>query len=110
MIAYDVIEYDYANDMIIRRYEKESNVDVKCRKASYDYFVEEYGFTYHSISVQQFGNALNNTTYKGQLNVDVNDGYNETINFGGEYQRNITFGGNARQYNLTFGGMHIRTA
>ena len=40
-IAYDLIEYDYVNDMIIRRYEKESNVDVKCRKASYDYFVEE---------------------------------------------------------------------
>ena len=33
-IAYDVIEYDYTNDMIIRRYEKESNVDVKCSKAS----------------------------------------------------------------------------
>ena len=26
-IAYDVIEYDYANDMIIRRFEKKSNVD-----------------------------------------------------------------------------------
>ena len=50
-IAYDVIEYDYANDMIIRRFEKESNVDVKCSKAQYDF----YGFTYHSISVQQNG-------------------------------------------------------
>ena len=27
-IAYDVIEYDYANDMIIRRYEKESNAHI----------------------------------------------------------------------------------
>ena len=35
-IAYDVIEYDYTNDMIIRRFEKESNVDVKCSKAQYD--------------------------------------------------------------------------
>ena len=30
-IAYDVIEYDYTNDMIIRRFEKESNVDVSFR-------------------------------------------------------------------------------
>ena len=41
-IAYDLIEYDYANDMIIRRFEKESNVDVKCSKAQYDFFVGKY--------------------------------------------------------------------
>ena len=29
--SYDVIEYDYTNDMIIRRFEKESNVDVSFR-------------------------------------------------------------------------------
>ena len=102
-IAYDLIEYDYVNDMIIRRYEKESNVDVKCRKASYDYFVEEYEFTYHSISVQQFGNPFNISTFKGQINVDVDNGYNESVNFSGEYQNNLTFGSNASQYNLTFG-------
>ena len=89
--------------MIIRRFEKESNVDVKCSKAQYDLFYNGYGFTYHSISVQQFGNVFNNTTYKGQLNVDVNDGYNETINFSGEYQSNLSFGSNAYQSNLTFG-------
>ena len=102
-ISYDLIEYDYANDMIIRRFEKESNVDVKCSKAQFDLFVGDYGFTYHSISVQQFGNPFNYTTYKGQLNVDVNDGYNETINFSGEYQSNLSFGSNANQSNLTFG-------
>ena len=40
-IAYDLIEYDYANDMIIRRFEKESNVDVKCSKAQYDIFAND---------------------------------------------------------------------
>ena len=68
-IAYDVIEYDYANDMIIRRYEKESNVDVKCSKSQYDFFVYNYGFIYHTISVQQFGNASNYSSDKGQLNI-----------------------------------------
>ena len=79
-IAYDVIEYDYANDMIIRRFEKESNVDVKCSKAQYDLFVG-YGFSNHSISVQQFGNALNTSSFKGQLNIIVDNGYNESVNF-----------------------------
>ena len=103
-IAYDLIEYDYANDMIIRRFEKESNVDVKCSKAQSDIFVGEYGFTtYHSISVQQFGNAFNSSTSKGQLNVDVNDGYNETINFSGVYQQYLTFGSGASQHHITFG-------
>ena len=67
-IAYDLIEYDYANDMIIRRFEKESNVDVKCSKVQYNIFVH-YGFSYHSISVQQFGNAYNALLDKGQLNI-----------------------------------------
>ena len=89
--------------MIIRRFEKESNVDVKCSKLQYDWFYNDIGFTYHSISVQQFGNAYNITTYKGQLNIDVNNGYNECINFSGEYQSNISFGSGAYQNSLTFG-------
>ena len=101
-LAYDLIEYDYANDMIIRRFEKESNVDVKCSKAQYDLFVGN-GFTYHSISVQQFGNALNASTYKGQLNIIVENGYNESVNFSGTYQVLLTFDSNANQQNLTFG-------
>ena len=102
-IAYDLIEYDYANDMIIRRFEKESNVDVKCSKAQYDWFYDYKEFTYHSISVQQFGNAFNISTGKGQLNVYVDNGYNECINFSGAYQTTLTFGNNANQNNLTFG-------
>ena len=101
-IAYDVIEYDYANDMIIRRFEKESNVDVKCSKAQYDFFVDNYGIIYHAISVQQFGNEFKISISKGQLNIDVDNGYNESVNFSGEYQNNLTFGSGAYQQNLTF--------
>jgi len=101
-LAYDLIEYDYANDMIIRRFEKESNVDVKCSKAQYDLFVGN-GFPYHSISVQQFGNEFKISISKGQLNIDVDNGYNECINFSGAFQVNLTFGSNAYQASLTFG-------
>ena len=89
--------------MIIRRFEKESNVDVKCSKAQYDIFVNDYGFTYHSISVQQFGNAYNALLDKGQLNILCENGYNESINFSGRYQYYLTFGSGALQGNLTFG-------
>ena len=102
-IAYDLIEYDYANDMIIRRYEKESNVDVKCSKAQYDMFYGDIGLPYHSISVQQFGNVFNTSSFKGQLNILVENGYNESINFSGAYQVLLTFDIGAYQYNLTFG-------
>ena len=102
-IAYDVIEYDYANDMIIRRFEKESNVDVKCSKAQFDLFYNDIGFPYHSISVQQFGNVFNASSYKGQLNILCENGYNESINFIGASQSNLMFGTNAYQGNLTFG-------
>ena len=113
-VAYDLIEYDYANDMIIRRFEKESNVDVKCNKAQYDWFAVAKGFVHHSISVQQFGNPFNILTVKGQLNVDVNNGYNECINFSGAhqvlltlgstaYQSSISFGSGARQFSISFG-------
>ena len=48
-ISYDVIEYDYANDFIVRRYNEEANIDIKCSKAQYNIFVG-YGLPYHSIS------------------------------------------------------------
>ena len=74
-ISYDVIEYDYAHDFIVRRYNEEANIDIKCSKAQYNIFVG-YGLPYHSISVQQFGNALNTSSFKGQLNIDVDNGLN----------------------------------
>ena len=102
-IAYDVIEYDYANDWISRRYEIASNVDVKITKSIYDYFVDEYDINFHAIQVQQFGNTFNLTTFKGIFNKRVINAYDESINFCGAYQLNLTFGQGAFQFNLTFG-------
>ena len=102
-LAYDLIEYDYSNDWISRRYEIASNVDVRITKISFDYFVDDYGFAYSSISVQQFGNPFNISTFKGQLNINVNGGYNESVNFCGAYQYNLTFGEISYQENLAFG-------
>ena len=47
-------------------------------------------FPSHDRKVQQFGNAFNASTVKGQINVDVDNGYNECINFSGAYQSNLT--------------------
>ena len=101
-LAYDVIEYDYANDLIVRRYNKEANIDVKCSKAQYDYFMDN-GFGLHPISVQQWGNNFDISLPKGQFNIICNNGYNESVNFIGSYQQNLTFGSGSGQYNLTFG-------
>ena len=102
-IAYDLIEYDYTNDWISRRYEAESNVDVKITKSNFDLLVAIYGLIYSSISVQQFGNPLDFSTGKGILNKFIDNGYDESINFLGSYQYNLTFGQYSRQHNLTFG-------
>ena len=102
-IAYDMIEYDYANDMIIRRYEASSNVDVRYNKAAADYFSNAYGFLFSAISVQQFGNAFDYSTSMGILNKLIDNGYDESINFCGANQFNLTFGSGANQSNLTFG-------
>jgi hypothetical protein len=101
-ISYDVIEYDYANDFIVRRYNKEANIDVKCSKVQYDYFVDN-GVSIHPISVQQWGNNYDLSFGKGQLSIIGNGGYNESVNFSGTYQANLTFVNNSGQNNLTFG-------
>ena len=102
-IAYDLIEYDYANDMIIRRYEASSNVDVRFNKVTADLFFNNFGISFSAISVQQFGNAFDYSTFKGVLNKLIDNGYDESINFCGAGQQNLTFGSGAGQYNLIFG-------
>ncbi len=101
-LAYDVIEYDYANDFIVRRYNEEANIDVKCSKAQYDYFIDD-GLSFNTLSVQQWGNNYNVSFWKGQFNIICNNGYNESVNFNGSYQQNLTFGNNSSQSNITFG-------
>ena len=113
-LAYDVIEYDYANDMIIRRHDLISNIDVRFDKETAGFFTNIYSIPFNAISVQQFGNPFSFTLYKGVGNKLINNGYDESVNFcgsnqssltfgSGSYQSNLTFGNNSYQYNLTFG-------
>ena len=100
-VAYDIIEYDYANDFIVRRYNEEANIDVKCSKSQYDYFADN-GVGYYPIAVQQWGNNYELSYNKGQHSIVVNDAYNESVNFSGSYQKNITFSSGSYQKNITF--------
>jgi hypothetical protein len=102
-LAYDVIEYDYANDMIIRRHDLISNIDVRFDKGAADLFTNYYSIAFNAISVQQFGNPFNLVVGKGILNKYIDNGYDESINFSGSSQQNLTFGAYSRQNNLTFG-------
>lgn len=107
--ALDIIEYDYPNDWISRRYEIQSGCDVIYTKSDYDNFGRE-----SAIKVFQFGNSFNSKLYKGLSNITVSHSYFENINFAGRYQRSIilnsaeqsncTFGPNTYQEYLTFSG------
>ena len=101
-LAYDLIEYDYSNDWISRRYDAVADIDVVFTKIDEAIF-SEYDINFHAIQVQQFGNTFNLTTSKGIFNKRVINAYDESINFCGAYQYNLTFGQGAYQYNLTFG-------
>ena len=102
-LAYDLIEYDYANDMIIRRHDLISNIDVRFDKGAADLFTNYYSIAFNAISVQQFGNPFNLVVEKGVSNKLINNGYDESINFCGSLQYNLTFGSGSLQSNLTFG-------
>lgn len=107
-VAYDVIEYDYANDFIVRRYNLECNIDIMCSKLQLLLF-NDLDFTYHPISVQQWGNNYDYNTAKGQTIISVKDGYNESVNFTGRFQQNLTFGTNSTQRYNTFGSGFCQT-
>ncbi|PIF30753.1 hypothetical protein CLU81_1200 [Flavobacterium sp. 9] len=93
----DIIEYDYPNDWISRRYEIESGCDVIYTKSDYDNFGRE-----SAIKVFQFGNSFNSKLYKGLSNITVSHSYFENINFTGSYQRSIILD-SAEQSNCIFG-------
>ena len=108
-LAYDLIEYDYANDMIIRRHDLISNIDVRFDKETAGFFTNNYSIPFNAISVQQFGNPFNLVVGKGVFNKLINNGYDESINFCGSNQTNLTFGSGSYQYNLTFGSYSNQT-
>ena len=108
-LAYDLIEYDYANDMIIRRHDLISNIDVRFDKGAAGFFTNFYSIPFNAISVQQFGNPFNLVVGKGVFNKSINNAYDESINFSGSNQYNLTFGESSNQYNLTFGASSYQT-
>ena len=101
-IAYDVIEYDYVNDWISRRYDAVADIDVVYKKID-EAALSGYGFIYSAIAVQQYGNTLSLSTFTGIFNKKVINAYDESINFSGSYQSVLTFGQGSYQYNLIFG-------
>jgi len=101
-IAYDVIEYDYVNDWISRRYAPIEQIDVIYSKIMYDLNNNENGFL-SAISVQQFGNKFDFQNYLGVGFKVINNSYDESVNFNGTQQVYIIMIGSSSQYNLTFG-------
>ncbi len=89
----DIIEYDYPNNWISRRYEVESECDVK---SSYSFGSEQI------IKSFMFGNGRQNGNYKGMSNITVDNAYFENINFRGSFQNCLYFKPKSFQYGCTF--------
>jgi hypothetical protein len=98
-VAYDEIKYDWENDLIIYRNEKNTNI-VSSSVEDINYWI---GFTnYNSIKVFQWGNVFDYSLNKGIGNNIITNSYNENINFRGARQLNLTFNNRSYQYDLTF--------
>lgn len=75
----DIIEYDYENDFIIKRYDPTGNINVSCP------FVSSQDLNIDSpIKYMQFGNVLNYSFYKGIKDIKVYSSLFDCINFTGQ--------------------------
>jgi hypothetical protein len=75
----DIIEYDYTNDWISRRYEVEGNNNIIYTFADKDYIGERYS----AISVFMFGNKFDANEFVGIGNNQVLNSYFESVDFRG---------------------------
>jgi len=82
--VFNLIEYDYENDLITRRYSDEDNIDVICTKNQLDFFSNIFSIYVLPISYQQWGRGYNAFTYTGVSNIKVIDSFFECINFTGK--------------------------
>jgi len=98
-VAYDEIKYDWINDLIIYRNEKNTNI-VSSSVDDNNYWIDYFG--YSSIKVFQWGNIYNFSLDKGIGNNIIKNSYNENINFRGAFQLNLNFNNRSLQTNLTF--------
>lgn len=106
-IAYDEIKYDWKNNLIIYRNEKNSNI-VSTSVEDLYWWIDNFG--YSPIRVFQWGNTFNldNTTgnflltNKGIGTNKIIESYNENINFTGSYQIGINFTNRSYQTSINF--------
>jgi hypothetical protein len=98
--VYDVIEYDYENDWIQRRYEVKSGNDVSNTYINHQAFNSAYGLN-NSISVFMFGNE--SVVY---VNI-IKDSYFESVDFNGAELVYNKFTGNSKFYDNIYDGSSI---
>jgi hypothetical protein len=80
----DYIEYDWANDWILRRRQAEPVIDVIFPYQYWNSVENTYGVVLHGISVTQWGNNYKTTTELGVGLIEIKDAYYENINFKGK--------------------------
>lgn len=99
-ISYDEIKYDWQNDLIIYRNEKNSNIVSFTKSVLYELQLESDIF--HPIKGFQWGNMYNPTTGIGIGRQNITNSYNENINFAGTRQVDLLFTNYSKQYNCSF--------
>ena len=102
VIVYDEIKYDWQNDLIIYRNEKNSNI-VSVNKSVIDHLINsEYPALCNPIKAFQWGNLYDDATNIGIGRQNITNSYNENINFAGTRQVDLLFTNYSKQYNCSF--------
>ena len=100
-VAYDEIKYDWENDLIIYRNEKNTNI-VSSSVEDINYWLDNVINNPNPIRAFQWGNIFNYALNVGVGNNIVINSYNENINFTGAFQLNLNFNNASYQTNITF--------
>lgn len=100
-VAYDEIKYDWENDLIIYRNEKNTNI-VSSSVEDINYWLDNVINNPNPIRAFQWGNIFNYALNVGIGNNIVTNSYNENINFTGAFQLNLNFNNASYQTNITF--------
>lgn len=98
LISYDKIKFDWINNKIVYRNEKNTNI-VSTSKSNIDTF-SDINPIYNPIKGFQWGNTYDFNTNKGIGSQNIINSYNENINFRGSFQIDITMNNLSAQYNL----------
>lgn len=103
-IAYDEIDYDYKNDLIIRRYESFGNNEVTCSVFSYYLLNFQNNVNLiHPISLFKWGYSLNFSAIYGIANVKIEDSLFNCVNSPARLIYDVTLTNNCRFDNVVMG-------